>query len=371
MANTLLTPSVIAKEALMVLENNLVMADLVHTDYSNEFVKVGDTITVRKPATLQAKNFGAGLYSGKISTQDVTEGSVTVKLDRFRDVSVKLTAKDLTLKIQDFSEQIIKPAMRAIAQAIDEDLIAYGVEHAGSTVSATASPTNLADIAGIAKQLDLNKVPQTERNLVLHPTHKYKYALTDNLSKVSYAGSNETLRDALLGKVYSLDTYMDQNAPDTTASSAGTATEYKVAGTKGNTYVALSDVSSATGTVAKGDGFIYNGYVYRFASAATAVASAIASVDIDQPLVENIASTADIKMINAPSSLAFHKNGLALVTRQLELPLGAQNAAIENNGKFAVRVVYGYDQETKEDTISFDVLYGIKDLDNKMIVKLA
>lgn len=45
MPNTILTPNVIANEALMVLKNNLVMANLVHRDYEKEFVKVGDTVT--------------------------------------------------------------------------------------------------------------------------------------------------------------------------------------------------------------------------------------------------------------------------------------------------------------------------------------
>ena len=46
MPNTILTPQIIANEALMVLQSNLTMANLVHRDYSKEFVKVGDTITV-------------------------------------------------------------------------------------------------------------------------------------------------------------------------------------------------------------------------------------------------------------------------------------------------------------------------------------
>ena len=58
MANTILTPSIIAKEALMVLRNNAVMANLVHRDYSEDFAAVGDKITVRKPAT-----FPSGSYS--------------------------------------------------------------------------------------------------------------------------------------------------------------------------------------------------------------------------------------------------------------------------------------------------------------------
>ena len=47
MANTLITPSIIAKEALFQLENNLVMGDKVHRQYRDEFVKIGDTVTVR------------------------------------------------------------------------------------------------------------------------------------------------------------------------------------------------------------------------------------------------------------------------------------------------------------------------------------
>lgn len=365
MENTILTPEIIAKEALMVLESNMVMADLVHRDYSKEFAKVGDTVNVRKPAKFNAKNF-----LGTIEKQDITEGSVPVKLDRIRDVSVDVTSKEMTLSIQDFSEQIIKPALSAIAESVDEDLISYGVEKAGKTVSATANPTNLADIASLAKDLDLAKVPMQNRSLVLHPTHKYSYALTDNLSKVSYAGDNTTLRDALLGKVYSLQTYMDQNAPDTQAEEAGTATSYKVAGTKGQTTVALSSVSADDATIKKGDGFIFHGYFYRFAEDKTASSGAVSSITIDQKLVENIQSTDTIKIINKPVSLAFHRNGLALVTRPLELPAGAPKAAIESANGLAIRVVYGYDQDTKTDTISFDILYGIKDLDDSMLVSL-
>ena len=365
MANTILTPDIIAKEALMVLENNLVMADLVHRDYSNEFVKVGDTITIRKPAKFTAKNF-----TGQIEKQDITEGSTTVKLDRIRDVSVDVTSKEMTLDIKDFSEQIIAPAMRAIAQSIDEDIIAVGVEGAGHNVTATAQPTDLADIANISKKMDLNKVPLSMRNLVFHPEHKYNYALTDNLSKVSYAGDNMTLRDALLGRVYSLDTYMDQNAPSSLAAVPGSATSYKVVGTKGATTVAISSLNTTTATISEGDGFIYNGYVYRFAESKTAENSAIASIKLDQPLMHDVLATDNISVISSPTSLAFHRNGIALVTRQLELPMGAAKAGIANANGLAVRVVYGYDQDTKKDTISFDVLYGVKVLDDKMVVTL-
>ena len=83
MPNTFLTPDIIAREALMVLRNNAVMAKLVHRDYSSEFVAgVGDTITIRKPATFVAKEF-----TSEIELQDATESGIEVKMDKHLDVS--------------------------------------------------------------------------------------------------------------------------------------------------------------------------------------------------------------------------------------------------------------------------------------------
>lgn len=142
MPNTFLTPDIIANEALMVLENNTVMAGLVHRDYSKEFNRVGDTITIRKPAKFIAKNF-----VGETSEQSATEGSTTVTLDHFRDVTVPVTSKELTLDIKDFSAQIVTPAMQAISQAVDSDIIAEGIRSAGRTVAGTADATDLKDLA--------------------------------------------------------------------------------------------------------------------------------------------------------------------------------------------------------------------------------
>lgn len=285
MANTFLTPQVIAMEALAILRNQLVMADLVHTDYANEFVKVGDTITVRKPATLVANDF-----AGTIASQDLTETGVTVTLNKFKDVSVALTSKQETLELKDFSKQVIEPAMVALAQQIDSDLAQFAVANAVGTVTETeAAPVKLASIAALGKALDIAKAPMTERHLVLSPEHKYRYALTDVLTRVNYAGTNETLREAMLGKVYGLMTYMDQN---------------------------LS----------------YGGADY---------------------------------------SVAFHKNAFAFVIRPLDLPMGAARAAVVNGEGLSVRVVYGYDQATKTDTISFDVLYGIAALRPELAIKLV
>ena len=355
MANTFLTPEVVAKEALMVLTSNLVMADLVHRDYSEEFVSVGDTVSIRKPAKFVAKNF-----TGTAEAQDITEGSVSVKLDRFRDVTVAVNSKQLSLDIADFSAQVVEPAMQAIAQAIDEDLLAVAVAQAAMVKAGDKDAADLGDIAELAKHLDMAKAPIANRALVLHPEHKYRYALTENLSNVSYCGDNETLRDALLGRIYTLETYMDQNAPDSAAATPGTATAFTVSGAKGDTAVTVGGLE---GTIAAGDGFILDGYFYRFTQGGTG------KLTIDQKLMGDYAA-AEVTVVNAPNSVAFHRNAIALVSRNLALPMGAANAAYASAGGLGVRVVYDYDAATKTDKISFDVIYGVKALDEDLICVL-
>lgn len=362
--NKILTPQVIANEALLVLESNLTMANLVHRDYSKEFVNVGDTITVRKPAKFVAKNF-----IGEVEEQEISEGSVPVKMDRYRDVTVGVTSKEMTLDIKDFSKQVIEPALIAIAQAVDIDLLTVGVEKAGSKVSVSATPV-IADIANVAKALDKKKAPRDKnRNLVLATDTMYKYNTLDNFAKVCYKGDSEALKEAEIGRVYTMNSFLSQNAPENTSATAGTATAYKVACTKGATQFTVSDGAAKTGTIKAGDKLIVNGYLFEVAEDLT-LADGAGTLKVTEKIPFDTAAVSAV-IINKAHSLGFHRNGLALVTRQLELPQGAAKAAIASADGLAVRVVFGYDQDTKKDKISFDIIYGIKELDSDLLVDFA
>lgn len=363
--NKLLTPKVIANEALLVLTSNLTMANLVHRDYSNEFVKVGDTITVRKPAKFVAKNF-----IGEVEEQDISEGSVDVKMDRYRDVTVNVSSKEMTLDIKDFSKQVIEPALTAIAEAVDIDLLTVGVEKAGSKVSVSATPV-IADIANVAKALDKKKAPRDKnRNLVLATDTMYKYNTLDNFAKVCYKGDSEALKEAEIGRVYTMNSFLSQNAPENTSATAGTATAYKVTCTKGATQFTVSDGSAKTGTIKAGDKLIVNGYLFEVAEDLT-LADGAGTLKVTEKIPFAITTAVSAVIVNKAHSLGFHRNGLALVTRQLELPQGAAKSAIASANGLAVRVVFDYDSKTKQDKISFDIIYGIKELNSDLLVDFA
>lgn len=285
MANTFLTPDIIAREALMVLRNNAVMANLVHRDYSGEFVAgVGDTISIRKPASFEAKE-----YANSITVQDATENSVSVVMDKHLDVSFAVTSKQLSLDIADFSAQLLVPAMQAFQDKIDGYLLALAN---ALTNSVTASGTTQNDIVDARKFLTANAAPLTERRFVYGSAAEADLLKTDLFISAEKVGDEGTaLREASLGRKFGLDFYTDQN----------------------------------------------------------------------------------VDTVSGMSGVVFHKNAFALVTRPLALPQGAAKAAIVDYDGFGLRVVYGYDLDKKTDTISIDMLCGVKTLNDKLaaVIKTA
>lgn len=206
MANTILTPSIIANEALMVLRNNAVMSQLVHRDYSDEFAQVGDTITIRKPATFVANEYNDSVG---ISIQDATEGSVPVKIDKHLDVSFAVTSKEMALDIKDFSAQFLVPAMQAFADKIDSYLIALG---AGITNRTTATDDAKGDVIKARKFLTENAVPLAGRNFVYDADLEAKLLGTELFISAEKVGDEGTaLREASLGRKFGMDFYVDQN----------------------------------------------------------------------------------------------------------------------------------------------------------------
>lgn len=283
MANTFLTTKVIAREALMVLRNNAVMANLVHRDYSSEFIAGrGDTISIRKPNKFEAKEF-----TTKIELQDTTEQSIEVKMDKLLDVSFPVTSKEMTMDIVDFSEQLLVPAMQAFNDKIDGYLIAAGAASTNKVVQAKA--VTPADMITARKILTKNAAPLRDRRFVYNTDTEADLLANDKFTDADRVGDSGTaLREASLGRKYGMDLFVDQNMDASTA-----------------------------------------------------------------------------------KALAFHKNGLALVTRMLEKPMGGVDSEIVNYDGFALRVVYGYDQSTKTNTVSIDMLCGVATLYPELIAKIA
>lgn len=225
MANKLLTPDVIAKQALATLHETLVMAKLVHVDYTQEFSgqKVGDTINIRKPATFVAKDFNR---ANGIEIQDGREDSIPMKLDKFKDVSFSATTEELALDIEDFDEQLLTPAMNAIALAVDTELLGLRKDFTQVAGLGTEFPFNKPEVLLEAGALlDVNKVPVEDRFAVVGPMTKATWLNTPLLKQANTSGTTEALRRASLGNdLFGFNTFYTNNIAFPSAPATGQPT---------------------------------------------------------------------------------------------------------------------------------------------------
>lgn len=213
MANTFITPTVIASRGLATLYNSTLLAALVSRDYSDEFGgKVGDTITIRKPASFTAAQFDT---TARTTTwQDATEDSVALVLDKIAHVPFLVTDEQMTLKITDFQEQLLTPAMEAIAQKLDGDVaeaLIDAAEGTGGGGTATAAGATKSDAFIDARtKLSRNKLPLAERYAALSPEGWGASLKDERLIAVDRSGSTDALRNAIIGRIVNFETYEAQ-----------------------------------------------------------------------------------------------------------------------------------------------------------------
>lgn len=212
---TYITPTVIARRALANLYNTTILAGLVYRDFDEDFRgKQGDTVTIRTPATFEAKVFNRG--SG-IELQDPTESSTTVQLSTIADVSFPVTAEDLTLRVDRFDERLLMPAMEAIVQKIDGDLAeqlvdaAEGGSGGGTATWRSSTPSTVfTGETGARAKLTRNKAPLTQRYAVFSPEGAGVALEDSKFVEADKSGWTDALREGSLGRVFGFDTFESQ-----------------------------------------------------------------------------------------------------------------------------------------------------------------
>lgn len=367
MPNVLLTVEQIAKESLLRLRNNLVMRQLVFTDFKDEFANMGETVKVKVPATFTAQDF-----ESEIEVQDIAESEVLVKLDKISDVSVEITSKDLTLSIQDFGTQILDGAMQALAQKIDSNLAGLYIDVPYFSGTGGQTPSKLDHISNARAVLNTNKVPYTDRNAVWGPEAEAKLLVIPSIVNAEKSGNTQVLKEANLGRVLGLDHYGDQNIKTHTAGVYTALADVTVTtGAAGATSVVLTSTAGAsTAKLNKGDLMTIDGNQYVVTEQTLAAVAGVVTAKIYPALKANAATKAVAFQTSHIANLAFHKNAFAFVNRPQALPLGGATGYIANFEGLSVRVTMGYDMDSKKNKISFDILHGEKTLQPELACRV-
>ena len=412
MSNTTLTADIIAAEALDILEGELVMANLVHRAHESEFNKsvngysVGDTISIRRPSDFTVRD------GATAAVQDVVEGKTSITIDKQKGIDFKFTSLDLTLKIGELSERVIRPAVIQLANQVDRDLMGLYYTVPNHVTIPSGGIDSFADFALAPTRMDTCAMPQGDRYAILSPADHWKMLGSQTALYIQDAAKG-AYRNAKLGTIGGVETYMSQNVPThTTGTRTGTDLidlpivdgTFTWASVKNSTYITIhiDAMATTTATLAAGDTFtisdVYDVHpvtkatlphlkMFTVMEAATA-SSSETDVKIWPPIIlsgaqktchlstgtdidDNTVTYQGAASTGYTQNLFFHKNAFALCMVPMEKPPGAVEVARKSFKGLSIRVIPYYDGANDVSNWRLDILYGVKAIDPRLAVRAS
>lgn len=128
----------VAADALPALVANLVMGNLVNRSYEPVLAQAGDTVNVPLPPTLVSTNIAEG---GSVTTQNPNLGNAQLVLNTHQEATFQIPDVTKVLSVPDLLAVYMMPAVIAIAEKIESDLLGL---YAGFTSNAAVGAANTA-----------------------------------------------------------------------------------------------------------------------------------------------------------------------------------------------------------------------------------
>lgn len=219
MANSLdaYIPELWAAESVAILVENMVVANLVHRDFSPMVASFGDIVHTRAPAEFTAQR---KVDTDDVTVQDASATDIQVPLNQHFHTSFAIKDGEESKSFKQLRDEYLEPAVISIARAVDQVLLneshrfftnGEGIANNGLTTS-----NIIAYIVETRKRMNINKVPESGRNLILTPDTEAIALQTSTFHEADKVGDEGTaMREASLGRKFQFNTYMCQNAPST------------------------------------------------------------------------------------------------------------------------------------------------------------
>ena len=375
----LLAPQLITMETLVMLENNLVAGARVNRQFENQFVKIGNSITVRKPNRFKVRTGPA------ISLQDIQEPSVSITVNLQRGVDWQFTSQELTLTVEEFSERYAKPAAAEIANQVDYDVIGNFNQFFNLLGAPGTTPQTFLALASVAQRMDEAGVPQDGRTLLLNPAAYWTMA--DALKALFVQSVSEPALKGFLARIANFDIFESQNIQSQTVGAYAGAGVVNGAAQTGSNLVTNGWTGGVVGLLKQGDvitvagvnavnpknrqstGSLQNFVVTANVSsdgggnATIPVYPPITTTGAYQTVTGSPANGAAITVKGVasntyPQNIAFVRDAIGLVCVPMEVPGGVDFAARTMYKNISMRLIRAYDITNDIFATRLDVLYG-------------
>lgn len=380
-SNTLVSSTILAKESLRQLENNLGMAKMVYRDWENKFAKDGETLGIRKPNAFRATKARARTNSA------LSESNVTLTVATQAHVSFEWSTKQMTDTIDRIAERYIKPAMSALANTVDVDLYALYVDVANQVGTPGTAPAGFDVYADARQKLNEEAAPLDSRYVCVNPAGE-----AATLKGLKGLFNQKTVQEVVakghLGELAGFDFFMAQNVQTHTTGAFTTSSTPLVDGAS-QTGAILNTNGWASGAADLNEGDVFTvagvyavnpktglttGQLRQFTvtadisdtsgAIAIPISPSIVTSGAYQTVTASPANDAAITMVGTESSqypinMAFQKDAFTLAMRPLEIPSSCVYGSRQSYDGLSIRVIKAYDIDEDKEVLRFDILYGV------------
>ena len=239
-------PELWAQESLMVLEANMVMANLVHRDFSPIIAQFGDIVHTRQPGRFTMKR---KTDSDNVTKQDATATNVPVHLNQHLHTSFIIKDGEESKGFVSLRNEYLEPALWSIAQGIDQILLGEVYNFIGNSagqIGVAADKAALIDLRVAQNEL---KCPLQGRNLVVTPNTEGDLLNVADFTTADKIGDEGTvMREGSLGRRFGYNIFMCQNTPSVPATATDLVTgavDLAAGYAAGTTTIAVDGFSAA------------------------------------------------------------------------------------------------------------------------------
>lgn len=218
MANSLdaYIPEWWAQESVAILVENMVVANLIHRDFSSLVANAGDIVNTRQPAEFTAVR---KVDTDDVTVQDASATNIPVPLDQHFHTSFRIRDGEESKGFKSLRDEYLEPAVISIARAVDMVILGEMMNfytNAEGIADGLTTANIIQYIVETRKRMNINKAYEVGRNLVLTPNTEAIAVQTSTFHEADKVGDAGTaLREASLGRKFGFNTFMCQNASST------------------------------------------------------------------------------------------------------------------------------------------------------------
>jgi hypothetical protein len=213
----------VAADALPVLVGNLVMGNLVNRDYEPVLANAGDTVNVPIPPTMVANNIASG---GTVTPQNPSLGNAQIVLNTHVEATFQIPDVTKVLAVPDLLKIYMQPAVAAIAQSIETNLLGlYAGFTSNTPVGTPGAVLTEATVDAAETALFLAKIPASAQKYIVVDANAYsawrQIPLFEEFQTAGGAGLS-ALIDGMIGKYKDFFVFRSQFVPKTGSSPVNT-----------------------------------------------------------------------------------------------------------------------------------------------------